>query len=520
MKGTVRLTYKTFFCMAGLYLIIPVLIFFIGYLKLSVGIICSLAVAAVFFFAVRDCSRDADGKLTDSSFDLPVKFLVIACIYAVIVTILTGVGEYVWTAYDHAFRRATLNDLLNYKWPVIYDPSTQTDPDVIAQMSYTTPQGFVYYFTYWMVPAVVGKVLGFTAANITLILWNSFGLVLILTGMSMYLKRATYASLFVLLCFSGLDVIPFVLNGFTFCIEEQWLWVDGCVPHMSYISNFNNLENVYHQAIPCYLIVIMLMLMKNNRYIGTVASLIFAYSPWTTFGMIIPAAVQLFRRDNMSSDRKRNIKNILSFGNLVVPLVMLFIFGAFYSSKSDSTSERGFVVSYYGSLWWYLLAYLILIAVEVLPSAALVFTSRRKEPLYWGAIILLLICPIYKISDSNDLAMRASMPALFILAVFLAGKISEYTLEDDRLAAKGRKRQGVKAHMKLVVLSLVLVGMSYVTGYMMSVILPSILYGDLGSAHDIESFGNQSTPFYTEKIEDQFFVNEPENEFFFKYLAK
>lgn len=506
--------------MSGIYLILPIVIFFFGYLKPLVSLPCIFLLIGTFIWALRDCGKNADQIPLKDDFEMPLKFLMIACVYAVIVTIITGVGEYVWTAYDHAFRRATLNDLISYRWPVIYHPDTQTIPDVILQMDTSRPQGFVYYFTYWMVPAVVGKLAGFTAANITLILWNSVGIVLILTGMSMYLKRASYASMFVFLCFSGLDVIPYTINSFTFQFETQWMWVDGCVPHMSYISNFNNLENVYHQAIPCYLIVILLMLMKNNRNIGLIASLIFAYSPWTTFGMFIPAGVQLLRKDNRSYDMKRNLKNIFGFGNIIAPLIMLFIYGAFYYSKSDSTAERGFVVTYYGSFGWYLLAYVILIAVEVLPAAGLVFTSRKNDPLFRGAIVLLLLCPIYKISDSNDLAMRASMPGLFILAVFLAAKISDYAVEDEKLARKGKKRKGFKAHAKLAVLSLILVGMAYVTAYMLSVIIPAFFYNDLGSAHDIESFGNQSTPYYTQKISDQFFVPDPDDTFFFKYLAK
>lgn len=520
MNNSIRISYKAYFLTCVIYLVLPIIVFFLGYLRLPIAVISSLIMVSVSILAIKDWDKDPDGNSLDNGFDLPVSFLLITIIYAIIVTILTGVGELVWTTQDHAFRRAILNDLVNYDWPVIYDPATQTNPDVIRILDTNELQGFVYYFTFWTVPAVIGKLLGFTAANYTLIAWNSLGITLIIIGISMYIKRASYSSMFILLCFAGLDIVPFVLNGRLFYINEPWLWIDGCVPHMTYISNFNSLENVFNQAIPCYLIVLLLMLSQNNRNIGFTASLIFAYSPWITFGMLVPAIIQLFRRDKTATDKTKLIRNLFSPCNIVIPILMVFIYGSFYLSGSGGALERGFVITYYDNFALYLLAYVVLIVVEVLPSAGLVFTSQKKEPLYWGAIALLLLCPIYKITESNDLSMRTSLPGLFILAVFLAKKISDYTLEDANLAKEGKKRKGIKEHLKIAILSLILVCMSCVTAYMLSVIIPSVFYNDLGSAHIIESFGNQQSDTYTQKISEQFFVPNPDNTFFFGHLAK
>ena len=520
MTKTIKITYKSFFAIAGLYLLLPVLIFFIGYLKIPVAIFCVLATAAVAYLSFRDCNRTADGLISDDSFDMPVKYLAAAVIFAAGVTIITGVGELVWSTYDHAFRRAILNDLIDYRWPVIFSPETQTNADVRSMITSSSPQGFIYYFTYWMPAALTGKLFGFTAANTCLIIWNSLGIVLILTGMSIYLKRASYASMFVLLCFSGLDVIPYYINDILLGIDEQWMWVDGCVPHMSFISNFNNLENVYHQAIPCYLIIILLMTARNNRSTGLIGSLMFAYSPWATFGMIVPCIAKFFDSKCRTSDRKKNILNIVHPCNIVMPVIMIAIYGAFYMAKADSASERGFTWNYYGSIPMFLLAYLILIAVEVLPVAALVFTKQKTNPMFIGAMILLFLCPLYKITDSNDFTMRASMPGLFILAVFLAQMVSDYAVEDYELAKKRKKRKGAKAHIRLALMSLVLVGMAYVTYFMLSVIVPGTIMGGDRPTDDIVSFGNQATPYYTQKISDQFFAEDPKDTLFFKYLGK
>lgn len=505
MDKKISISYKTFFITAGIYLLLPVLIFFLGYLKLMIAL--PLTAVSIFLFVLAAMGSEG-GKI-----ELPVNFFIVTAIFAVIVTILTGVGELVWSTYDHAFRRAILNDLITYKWPVIYDPATQTIPEVIMQLRSSEDQGFIYYFVYWLPSALVGKVFGFTAANVFLILWNSFGLCLIVTGMTMFIGRVSYACHFLLVCFSGLDIIPYFINELFLQIDEQWMWVDGCVPHMSFISNFNNLENVYQQAVPCYLIITLLLLMKDRRCVGFIGSLLFAYSPWATIGMIVICGVKILAT-------KGRVKDIFTLTNLVMPVIMAFVFGSFYMSQSGAMSEQGLTAGFYDNPLMFILAYLILLAVEVLPAAALTFTSRKRDPMYWGAIVLLLICPLYKITESNDLTMRASMPALFILCVFLSGVVADFVKEIVALSMEKGKQIEPKVFLRTIAVSVTVLGMGFVSMYMLSVIIPATIMGEERPEKDIVSFGQQSTPYYTAKIEDQFFADKPEDKFFFKYLAK
>ena len=521
MNSKIKIPYKAFMIMALVYLALPIAIFFLGFLKIYVAIPAVAVLGASVFLAIRDCAKGPDRSLTEvKDVSFPVVFLIAGAIFAVAVTITNGVGEYTWGPYDHAFRRAILNDLIDYKWPIVYDSAKQSNEIVRMLLNLKGDQGFVYYFTYWLPSALVGKLFGFTAGNIALIIWNSIGIFITIIGMCIYIKRATYGTMFMYICFSGLDVVPYLINEVI--PYDGWFWIDGWVSHISYISNFNNLENVYHQVIPCYLIITMLLLARNNRSLGLTAGLIFAYSPWATFGMIVPAAVRLFSPDLRAkgTDRKRDVLNILSFNNIAVPVVLLFIFGTYYAAKSDSMHDKGFVWDYYGSIPVFLLVYILFLIVEVLPSFIFVYKRQRKNPMLWAAVAMLLICPLYKITESNDFTMRASMPALFILCIFMAQRISDYTAEDIVLKRKGEKRKGVKEHLKMGAFALVLIGMSYITYYMATVIYTSTLLTDERFTYDIVSFGDIAKPDYAEKIKDQFFVEEPSETFFFKYLAR
>ena len=128
-KGTVSVSYKVFFLASLLFLVIPVILFCLGYLRPLIGFTLAVCFAGMTAIAFFDCVKDADGNLLDKQsimIEIPVRYLVIFAVSAVLVSLITGVGEYVFTLQDHPYRRAILRDLVNYDWPVIYNYNTQT----------------------------------------------------------------------------------------------------------------------------------------------------------------------------------------------------------------------------------------------------------------------------------------------------------------------------------------------------------------------------------------------------------
>lgn len=524
MSKKINISYKLFFTLAVIYLALPVVIFFLGYLKLVFGLIFTAIVAAAAVLAIRDCTKDPDGNKLELKSDIsfPLSFIIAAVIFAFIVTITNGVGEYVWAPFDHAYRRAILNDLINYKWPIIYDPATQTNPEVIEILNLQNNQGFVYYFTYWLPAAVAGKLLGFNAGNITLVIWNALGIFLTLIGMCKYIKKASYGTLFMFLCFSGLDVIPYLINEIH--PYSGWTWIEGWVPYVSMISNFNNLENVYNQAIPCYLIVTLLLQSKNNRSLGFVSSLLFAYSPWATIGILIPALVRLFSKDMKASTTKKTALNIFTYNNLSVPILMLFSYGAFYGAKSGALHMKGFLWEFYdGNILMFIVVLILLFIIEILPSFAFVVKGHKKDPMLWSAMAVLFILPFYFLSEGNNLVMRGTMPALFVLCTFMAQRIAEFTTEDEIIRnSNKKKRLSKKETFVRLAFSLVIIGMTYVTYFMVTVIYPMTFFTEERFTDSIVSFGNiaNNEADFVIVSQDQFFVDKPEDKFFYKYLAK
>ena len=168
-KKIITIPYPWLYASAVLFLTIPLFMFFLGYLRLAVGIPLTVIFAGILMFCISDCLNDADGRKLikqDHDLQIPLSYLVGFAVTALLLSFISGAGEYIYTLQDHAFRRAILRDLINYDWPVIYDYKTQTNPEVIEVFGIASgTRAFSYYFIYWMPAALIGKIFGFEAGN-------------------------------------------------------------------------------------------------------------------------------------------------------------------------------------------------------------------------------------------------------------------------------------------------------------------------------------------------------------------
>ena len=511
----ITIPYPWIFASALLFLTVPLFMFFMGYLRLSVGIPLTLIFAGIVLFSVSDCLNDPNGrKLSryDNDLKIPVSYLVGFAVTALALSFVSGTGEYIFTIQDHEYRRAILRDLVNYDWPVIYNYSTQTNPDVINFFGLASGQrAFTYYFIYWMPSALAGKMFGFEFANVVLLIWNALGIFLSFLTASVALKRCTAAVPFMFVFFSGLDIIPNAVN--LIAPYKDWFWLEGWVPCMAYISNFRELASVFNQMIPCFLIVSLLLISHNSRSFGLTAGILFAYSPWAVFG-ILPIVVAMVFSEKLRANRiTKTLTNTFSPVNIASALLLLVIFGSYYMSNSNAVSERAFAWEYFESIPAFIFAYLAFIAVEVLPFVILLYKREKKSPVFWAATATLLLIPCYQITTMNDFNMRGSMPALFMFCILLSGVVAEVMDVKNTPTTK-------KGWLKSAAVMLTVILMMFPTLFNFFIIFGSVVTGAPNDKENIGSFGNINNASYAEVIQEQFFAEGYEDSFFYRYFAK
>ncbi len=512
---TVKIQYPWLYASIVLFLTIPLFMFFMGYLKLIVGIPLTLIFVGLLLYAVSDCANDPDGhklSLYETTLEVPVSYIIGFAVIALLISYVSGVGEYIYSLQDHEYRRAILRDLIDYDWPVIYNYKTQTNPEVIEIFKNASGnRAFSYYFIYWMPAALAGKMFGFNAGNFVLFLWNSVGIFLSFLGASAAIKKFTYWVPFIFVFFSGLDAIPNMVYELT--QYDGWRWFEGYVTSMSYVSNFREMASVFNQMIPCFLVVCLLIMSYNVRSLGLTSGILFCYSPWAVFGILPMVIATLCSKKHRASKVSRTITNALSPSNIASAMFILLIFGSYYMTNSAAVSYKGFAWQYFDSPLKFVIAYIVFILIEVIPFALILYKSEKSNIVYWAAFATLLILPFYRISEMNDFTMRGSMPALFFFSIALTGIVAEIMDKKNTPVTK-------KGWLKPAAVMLTVIIMMFTTLLNLFVIFGSIIEGDPGAEENIGSFGNINQAEYAEVIQEQFFAEGYEDSFFYKYFAK
>ena len=138
--------------------------FLIGFLRVYIAI--PLAYVVVYC-AYRACRNLYD---PECKIEINGKWYIWVCLFVLVVLWIyfSGIGSFSFQNGDHIVRNPIFRDLINYKWPVIYDLSKMSQN--ITSITGTDKVMFVYYFAYWLPSAVVGKIFGEAAANVALYL--------------------------------------------------------------------------------------------------------------------------------------------------------------------------------------------------------------------------------------------------------------------------------------------------------------------------------------------------------------
>ncbi|MBR3031849.1 MAG: hypothetical protein IKH92_02395 [Clostridiales bacterium] len=509
---------------ALIYLTLPVIIFFFGYLKIWWAILFSLVLGGGAFLAMRDFGKK-DGELPnlqEKTLELKPSCIIFLLIVLPIILYWGGIGEFGCCSEDHRVRFAILNDLVEYKWPVVYDFSTQQNPAVAASLGSGTA-AFAYYFVFWMIPALFGKIFGLLVARIVLVIWSGIGLVLVFFGASFLYKRFSRALFIFLILFAGFDVIPYVINRII-GVETTW---EGWNSHLFIHGNFFQIMNVFNQSIPGWLITILLLMAKDGRSIGLLGGLMFCYSPWATIGIFPMCICKLILTSRIEGengkklDIKTLLKNTFTPVNIIPPIIVLVVFGLLYTANPNATGDDGFIWKFYASPLGLFVDYIKYVIFEFGIWLLLIYKRHKKDPMLWTAVGTLLVLPIYKISVANDFIMRGSMAPAFLIGLYAVMLVT-----DNFEMCRDNKLELKKALAGRAVLLIMCVAAYIPVNYMLytGLISYQMHFTDevnyIDEVHMIGSFGNIIEESELEVVQKQFYVYDYEDTAFFKYLAK
>ena len=398
-----------------LYVLIPIIIFFFGWLRFYIAAPVSL------LFIIFACSlyNELSGQISTIINKNSIKFWLIVLFCLSVWVLLSGIGGVFSQNSDFIARNSVYRDLCNYHWPVIYDMSTQDK--IIQEFMGSDKIALSYYFSWWLFPAFITKFLSFgqTGQDICIYFWALIGVFLTMYNLCRYFNKNSFVILIVFIFFSGLDIIGYIIRilahggGGINILFKHLEWWSGS---FQYSSNTTLLFWVFNQSIPSWVIISFFLQLRDSKNQLALASLTFAYSPWAAIGIFPIALTYVFIHT-------KNLRKILSIQNILVPLSLIVIYGTFYLASNGSKDKiSGFMLKDVKHIAFYTL----FIFLEFVIYFIVMGREAMKFDLYLIVLIELILIPCYGFISSGDFIMRSSIPALFILMTFLLRFLFEF----------------------------------------------------------------------------------------------
>lgn len=499
MKNRKIDTDKVLLIVSECYLLLPIIIFMFGWLKpvyACLGSFAILGLAVQLFHSFFKTEENTVSLLTGKNCSFWIFVLIICGIWVY----LSGIGSYTYQNADYWVRNPIFHDLSTYSWPVYYDLSAQSE--VVQSVCGKETAAFSYYFTWWLPVCLIAKLfhLPYGIRNILLYLWALLGILLVIYLICRKLQKCSRIIPVVFIAFSGLDTVPYLINQNLFELSPWINHTEWWATYFQYSSNTTQLFWVFNQSIPVWLIMTILLQLNNANCIAGILSAAFAYSPWATFGIIPYAAYSSLRG-------KKECKNAINLFNILVPVIMLIVFGSFYMAGSGSTGFIGSIFKYYPNEKRRILCnYLLFLFFEFGVYYLAMGREAIHYPYYRLTFILLTVFPLFIITDYN-FTMRASIPALFMMMFYLIHYLLE-TKKDLKIR-------------KYICIGLLAGGFLTPLAEINRTLAYTMTQDDI-LREEITSFGDIQIE-NTNKIDilqKQFFIFDCQDKIFFKYLAK
>ena len=407
----IKIKKYTLKCVSYLYLILPIIIFFLGWLKPIVGISCSSLLIIGFLGILKKEDQE-------TFFEIPQNVLCIFILGIILWTLLAGIGGFFSVQRaDLHWRNATFRDLIDYSWPVIY-PETHN--------------GLVYYFIFWLVPALFGKLFGIFIGEIVLFLWVAIGLFLVCIYVCGILNIKTmkqaFAFMLIFIVWGGVNVlgqlIAYIVKGNIVDWSVYFVWTDVFMPGLQYTPNNALIEWCYNQVIAPWLVTVMFLENKKISNLAYLGLCMLPYAPLPFCGIFVIFIAEGIKCFFEKNKKIKFWREVFSIQNLCAILSIVPVFGLFYTTN---TATNGNVGGGIGLLWTLhdldiekLFVFVLFFFIEVGVYTIFLFKWRRKDFLFWIVNVSLIVIPFIRIGESRDFCMRASIPALFILMIWTA----------------------------------------------------------------------------------------------------
>ena len=405
------------------YLVLPFLIFIGGWTKLYIAV---PTILVVLFCAWKACRDMPELWLPERNRDNLIKILFITGVLAIWVY-YSGIGKFVFQNTDHTARNRIFDMLVQHDWPI---KSREVFTNFEGNTGYF---GMIYYIGFWLPSAIIGKLFGLRSGYYFQAVWALLGLTIVYYLMCSRWKKIKVWPVFVLIFFSGLDIVGAYLTSMDYVnISAIWHLEWWSTPYQ-YSSMTTQLFWVFNQSIPIWLATILSYVQKNNRSLVFILACSMLTSTLPFIGLSsITVFLCLSRKESLTVHERRSlnqkvlfllkdtctIQNVLG-GGIVGLFSFCYLSGNLSGAHVMEKNTLGF--QFDNSLAKYVLFIILDLGIYVV----LLYKYQKEQILYYFVVANLLIIPWIKIGTSIDFCMRASIPGLFLIMIWVIDTTSK-----------------------------------------------------------------------------------------------
>lgn len=382
------------------YLFLPICLFFYGWTHP----VLALLIAALFLFLLVTKMKHITGTVTIS-----LKTMILMGVLLTAWTLLSGAGHRGFFDGDFYKHSAILSDLIQYDWPVTY--RLRESREFVH---------LVYYFAYYLPSAVIGKWVGWKWANISLFFWTGAGISLVymwLMAVVEQKKQVVFAFLFPF--FSGLDIVGRTIMGKKVVNDSDWEWWGR---NWQYSGNTTLFFYVPQHVLAGWICMgILLYCFLKNKQLPLQELLFASTLLWSPFIFIGTLPFYLW----MIYKKKMTISHwSMMLASGIIGIMVLFFLSNMALTVAETTASGWLwnIEKVFGS---FLLVRLSLFYILEFALFTFLVLKKKRSPLLMLAAAILFLIPWYKMGLMNDLAMRASIPALFIICYYWITSLME-----------------------------------------------------------------------------------------------